>query len=340
MKSLNGPSRRRSPRRSRRSATRARWRSRAAWTCSIGLKERLESPSRLVSLRKLPGLGAIQIEAGAARIGANVTLAQLAADPGLRSAHPILAEAAGHAATPQLRAMATLGGNLAQRPRCWYYRSEAFACRKKGGSECFALDGDHSLHAIFGNRVCAATHPSTIATALVALGAKVAIAGKRAREVELASFFVAPEADVSREVDLAPGELITGVTVPAAPAGRRAAYTKQVAKQSFDWPTVDVAVALTMDGRTCRQATIVMGAVAPAPRRAAEAEQVLAGGAVDVMAAGRAARAAVAAATPLRDNDHKVPILEAVLARTILEAAGVAAPGPAGAGTIAAGGKP
>jgi len=286
------------------------------------LKERLESPSRLVSLRKVAGLDAIKIEAGAARIGANVTLARLAADPDLRRSHPILADAAGHAATPQLRATATLGGNLAQRPRCWYYRAEEFVCRKKGGTTCFAIgaDGDNSLHAIFANKVCAATHPSTVVTALVALGARVSIAGKRARDVELASFFVAPETDLTREVDLQPGELITGITVPAAPANLRTAYTKQVAKQSFDWPLVDVAVALVMDGRTCRQATIVLGAVAPTPRRATEAERVLTGAVVDVIAAGRAARAAIAGATPLSGNDHKVPILEAVLARTILAA--------------------
>jgi xanthine dehydrogenase YagS FAD-binding subunit len=286
------------------------------------LKERLESPSRLVSLRRLGELSTLKVEGGTVRIGANVTLARLAADPELRRAHPIIADAAGHAATPQLRAMATLGGNLAQRPRCWYYRSEDFHCRKKGGSACFAQDGDAQLHAVFGNQLCAAPHPSTIATALVALGAKVSIAGKRAREVELAGFFVAPEVDLKREVDLQPGELITGMTVPAAPPNLRTAYTKQVAKQSFDWPLVDVAVALVMDGRTCKQATIVLGAVAPTPRRAAEAEKALAGSAVDVIAAGRAARAALAGATPLPGNDHKLPILEAVLARTILAAAG------------------
>lgn len=284
------------------------------------LKERLDSPSRLVSLRKLPGLGEIQVSGGVATIGANVTLAQLAADPALRASHPIIGAAAGHAATPQLRAMATIGGNLAQRPRCWYFRSEAFVCRKKGGAECFAQDGDSSLHAVFDNRRCAAPHSSTVATALVALGARVVIAGARAREVELASFFVAPEVDVRREVDLAPGELITGLVVPAAPANLKTAYIKQVAKQSFDWPLVDVAVALVMDGRTCRRATIVLGAVAPNPRRALEAEQVLVGAAVDILAAGRAARAAIARATPLAHNDHKVPILEVVLARTIMNA--------------------
>jgi len=284
------------------------------------LKERVEAPSRLVSLRRLAGAGEITVDGAGAKIGANVTLARLAADPALRKSHPLIGEAASHAATPQLRAMATLGGNLAQRPRCWYFRSEAFACRKKGGSTCFAHDGDNQLHAIFANQLCAATHPSTIVTALVALGARVAIAGKRAREVELASFFVAPETDVTREVDLLPGELITHVTVPATPANVRTAYTKQVAKQSFDWPLVDVAVALTVDGRTCRQATIVLGAVAPTPRRATEAEHALTGAPLDVMAAERAAHAAVTGATPLSGNEHKVPILEAVVARTILAA--------------------
>jgi len=286
------------------------------------LKERLESPSRLVSLRMLPGLDVIKVDASGATIGANVTLARLAADPELRRSHPLIGDAASHAATPQLRAMATLGGNLAQRPRCWYFRSEDFHCRKKGGAVCFAQTGDNSMHAIFDNTQCAAPHPSTVVTALLALGARVSIAGTRAREVELARFFVSPETDLRREIDLAPGELITGLTVPTSPANLRTAYTKLVAKQSFDWPLVDVAVALVMDGRTCRQATIVLGAVAPTPRRAVEAERVLVGATIDVIAAGRAAHAAIASATPLSDNDHKVPILEAVLARTILAAVG------------------
>jgi xanthine dehydrogenase YagS FAD-binding subunit len=284
------------------------------------LKEHLDEPSRLVSLRKVPGMAEIKVSAGAATIGANVTLAQLAADPQLRKSHPIIGDAAGHAATPQLRAMATIGGNLAQRPRCWYFRTEEFVCRKKGGTECFAQDGDNSMHAVFDNKRCAAPHPSTVVTALMALGARVTIAGKNAREVELAKFFVAPEVDIRREVDLAPGELITGLSVPASPANVKTAYTKQVAKQSFDWPLVDVAVALAMDGRVCKQATIVLGAVAPTPRRAVEAEKALVGSTVDLIAAGKASRAAIASATPLTHNDHKVQILEAVLARTIMNA--------------------
>lgn len=298
------------------------------------LKERVAAPSRLVSVREVAGLDELVIDRNGARIGANITLARLAADADLRRSHPIVGDAASHAATPQLREMATLGGNLAQRPRCWYFRSEEFRCRKKGGSVCFAQDGDNSIHAIFNNTRCASTHPSTIVTALIALGAKVAVAGKTNREIELAQFFVAPEQDVMRETVLDPGELITHVTLPATSSTTRTAYTKQVAKQSFDWPLCDVAVALAMDGRVCRQATIVLGAVAPTPLRATAAEKALANTTVDILAAGRAARAAITSATPLAHNDHVVAILEAVIARTILAAVDTSSP------TVAKGGQP
>ncbi len=294
------------------------------------LKERIAAPSRLVSVRKVAGLDDFVIDRNGAKIGANVTLAQLAASADLRRSHAIVADAASHAATPQLREMATLGGNLAQRPRCWYFRAEEFNCRKKGGSTCFAHDGDNSMHAIFGNKTCAATHPSTVVTALVALGAKVAIAGKTPREVELAQFFVAPEQDVTRETVLGPGELITHITLPPLSSSMRTAYTKEVAKQSFDWPLCDVAVALSMSGRVCRQATIVLGAVAPTPLRATAAEKLLVNATVDIVGAGRAARAAITSATPLAHNDHKVAILETVIARTILAAASASAPQVAG----------
>lgn len=284
------------------------------------LKERIASPSRLVSLRKLSGFAEISVNAGTAQLGAGVTLAQLAADAALAKSHAIIGEAASHAATPQLRQMATLGGNLAQRPRCWYFRNETFDCKKKSGSQCFAQAGENELHAIYGNKTCASTHPSTIVTALLALDARVTILGKKGkqREALLAQFFIAPETDVKREVDLAPGELITGVTVP--PNKWKTAYTKQVAKQSFDWPIVDCAVALQMAGSRCEAARIVLGAVAPTPLRAAIAEKLLAGKAITEDVAREAARAMAQSATPLSGNAYKVPIVETVLARTILTA--------------------
>jgi xanthine dehydrogenase YagS FAD-binding subunit len=285
------------------------------------LKERVESPSRLVSLRKLP-LDHIGVGSGEALLGARATLAAIAAHPGLAASHRIFVEAAQHAATPQIRAMATLGGNLAQRTRCWYYRSEAFTCRKKGGTACPAQPGDNQLHAIFNNKLCAATHPSTLATALVALGAVVELTGASTRKVPLADLLIAPEKDVTRELDLRPGELITKVIIPPVGANVKTAYTKQVAKQSFDWPIVDVAVALTMSGNVCKEARIVLGSVAPTPRRSSDAERALIGSVVDVISAGRAAKAAVTGATPLSGNEYKVQILEVVVARTILAAVG------------------
>ena len=284
------------------------------------MKERIAAPTRLVSLRKLPMFGHIDITSAGAVIGARITLAELANDAALAKSHPIIVDAASHAATPQLRAMATIGGNLAQRPRCWYFRSEAFHCKKKGGTTCFAQTGENELHSIYGNKTCAATHPSTIVTALIALGARVQIAGAKAatREVELEKFFVAPETDVKREIELAPGELITAITVPATT--RKQAYTKQVAKQSFDWPIVDCAVTLQMNGARCEAATIVLGAVAPIPLRATAAEALLAGKSIDDNLARQAARAMAQSATPLAGNAYKVPIVEAVIARTIMNA--------------------
>jgi len=284
------------------------------------LKEHIVAPSRLVSLRKLPDFSKIEVQAGAARIGAGVTLAQLASDLALAKSHAIVGEAASHAATPQLRAMATLGGNFAQRPRCWYFRNETFNCKKKGGKECFAQTGENELHAIYGNKLCAATHPSTIVTALYALGASVTIAGKKGatREVSLDNLFVAPETDIKREIDLAAGELITAISIP--PSKAKAAYTKQVAKQSFDWPIVDCAVALVVSGGKVESARIVLGAVAPTPLRASDAEKILTGKTVDEATAREAARVMVQSATPLSGNAYKVPIVEAVIARTILNA--------------------
>lgn len=284
------------------------------------LKERVVSPSRLVSLRKLSGFGEIKIDAGTARLGAGVTLAQLAHDPALARSHHIIADAASHAATPQLRHMATLGGNLAQRPRCWYFRNETFDCRKKSGKECFAQAGENELHAVYANKTCAATHPSTIVTALLALDATVSIVGKKGaqREVALEQFFIAPETDIKREVDLGPNDLIVAITVP--PVKAKTAYIKQVAKQSFDWPIVDCAVALQMTGSRVDSARIVLGAVAPTPMRAAIAEKLLAGKTVTEDVAREAARAMAQSATPLSGNAYKVPVLETVLARTIINA--------------------
>jgi xanthine dehydrogenase YagS FAD-binding subunit len=289
------------------------------------MKEGLLAPRRLVALRPLAELARIEPQPdGSLRIGALVTLAQLAAQPQLRERYRALAEAAAGSASPQIRNMATLGGNLLQRPRCWYFRSLAHRCARKGGDVCFAFDGENAYHAIFGQNGCAMVHPSTAATALVALGARVELLGPagQGRSVALEDFFVRPEQDIRRENDLKAGEILTAVRLPPA-RGLRSAHLRQGELQSFDWPLADVAVALELDaGGVCRKASVVLGAAAPVPYRASQAEAALAGKRIDEAAARAAAHAALAGAMPLRDNAYKLPIFEALVRRAILAAAG------------------
>jgi xanthine dehydrogenase YagS FAD-binding subunit len=287
------------------------------------MKEGIDSPSRLVNIRNVRELRGVRQESGGSLwLGPLTTLAELDAHPVVRQKFTALADAAGHAATPQIRNVATLGGNLLQRPRCWYFRSEDFHCRKKGGSTCFAHEGENQYHAIFGNEVCAIVHPSATATALVALEARIELTGPTGkREIALEDFFLTPEEDVRRENKLGERELITGVRVQSPPHPIHTAYLKQGEKESFDWPLADVAVALNITGGTCRVASVILGAAAPVPLRAPEAEKALVGKAVNEETARAAAKAAVRGATPLAQNAYKLPIFEALVRRALLAAA-------------------
>lgn len=289
------------------------------------LKERLVAPARLVNLRQLPGLDRIEETDEGLRVGPLCTLAQISQNRDVQARYRALADAAGHAATPQIRNMATVGGNLLQRPRCWYFRSADYQCSKKGGSKCFAIgsQGENAFHAVFGNGTCAIVHPSSAAVALLALGARLDILGPRGkRQAPLESFFVAPETDVRREHSLGQGELIVDIVVPRAAAGARSAYIKQGQKESFDWPLAEVAVALVAEGGVVSRASVILGAAAPVPYRARGAEAALTGKRIDAALATEAARQAVAGATPLSQNRYKVTLLETVARRTILAAAG------------------
>lgn len=287
------------------------------------LKEGVISPKRLVNLRTIPGLDALHEDAKGLHVGPMVTLATLAADPTVRKRYTALAEAAGLAATPHIRNMATVAGNLLQRPRCWYFRQAEFNCRRKGGEHCFALYGENAYHAIFDNTACAIVHPSAAAVALMALGAKLEITGpKGAREVPLEGFFLSPEQDITREHPLAADELITGINVPAPGPGLRSAYVKQREKESFDWPIADAAVVLELDGDTCKRASVVLGSAAPVPWRAKAAEAALTGQKVDEKVALAAAAASMEGAKPLSQNGYKVPVFKAVVRRAVLAAVG------------------
>ena len=284
------------------------------------LKEHLDEPQTLINIGRLPGLDFLRDDgSGGLKIGPLVTLAVLAEDPKVRRNAPALADAAGAAATPQIRNVATLGGNLAQRPRCWYFRKEQFHCRRKGGNECFALDGQNELHAVFDNDLCAIVHPSATATALSALGAKLVLKGPQGeRTMAIEEFFVSPKADVTRETVLKPGELIVEVRVPG---GRKSGYVKLMEKQSFDWPLAEAAVSFRQEAGEMRDVRVVLGAAAPVPWRAAAAEKMLEGHRLDEKLAGEAARAALEGAKPLQHNGYKLALLEAAARRALMGAA-------------------
>lgn len=285
------------------------------------MKEGFDSPQRVVSIAHVPGLDSIS--AGPpAKIGALATLARIASSPDIKRLYPALAAAAEGAATPQIRNMATLGGNLCQRPRCWYYRLAEFDCRKKGGPTCYAQDGENRFHAIFDSDLfCCCIHASATAVALLAYGAKLNTVSPRGRRtIVLDDFFVRPTEDARRENVLTPGEIIETVMIPAPPPGARSVYKKLKEKESFDWPLVEACVNLTVSGGTVREARVILGSVAPTPRRATEAEAVLRGAPARPETASKAAAAAVANAKPLAQNAYKVRLARVTLERALREA--------------------
>lgn len=282
------------------------------------MKEGVTNPKTVVSIAEIAGHD--RIEAGPpASIGALATLARIAEDPGLVRSYPALAAAAGGAATPQIRHMATLGGNLCQRPRCWYYRLEEFNCRKKGGTECFAREGENRFLAIFDtDLLCCCIHPSAAGTSLMAYGATLDVVGPKGRRaLPIDQFFHRPTQDVSRENTLAAGEIVAAVQIPAPPPGARSVYRKLKEKESFDWPLIETCVNLVLEGGVVRAPRVVFGSVAPTPYRSKAAEAVLEGGRPGDDLAARAAQAAIADAKPLTQNAYKVTLAKVELERAL-----------------------
>jgi xanthine dehydrogenase YagS FAD-binding subunit len=234
-----------------------------------------------------------------------------------------LTDAAAEVGTPQIRNVGTVGGNLNQRPRCWYFRNEEFNCLKKGGSRCFAVDGENQYHAIFGGGPCHIVHPSSLAVPAIALDAKFRIVGPAGeREVAAAEYYQTPDKNLLGETMLGPSDLLTHVILP--PPGQTRAATYEVRfKQSHDWPLASASVALAVQGQTIRTARIVMGAVAPVPWRSSAAEAALVGKRLTEQVAMEAADAAVAAAKPMTQNAYKVQIARTAVKRAILKAAGM-----------------
>lgn len=299
------------------------------------MKDGIVTPPKLVNIRNVSSLRGITASSEGLRLGPLATLSEIAAHPDIQRDYSALADAAGHAATPQVRNMATLGGNITQRPRCWYFRSSDFDCKKKGGTsqECHAHEGENQYHAVMNNSTCAMVHPSSTAVPLLAMNARVEITSKSGkRTVPMSEFYVPPEKSLLNETALQPGEIITGIFVPAPERGTRSAYQKYGEKESFDWPLADAGIVLVMEGDHCRKAAVVMGVAAPTPIRSQAAEAVLAGATINEATARAAAKAAMQGATPLSQNGYKVQLFQTAIYRTILLAAGQMERDPSAAG--------
>lgn len=286
-------------------------------------KEYVAQPEKVVSLTGLRDFHGIEVGNGKATIGAGTKLADIAGHAELGKAAPALTVAAANIGGPQIRNMGTLGGNLCQRNRCWYFRDEHTVCLLKGGDKCFALDGDNRYHAVFTQgHPCVIVSPSTLAPALIALGATAEVLGpKGKRTIELARFFRAPKSEKEREHVLEPNELVLSVSFPLPEGAKNAIYEVRH-KQSYDWPVAAAAVAFKLDGGKARNVKIVLGHVAPTPVVAAEAARALEGQTVNEGAATEAGGNAAKGAKPLAQNHYKVRLVEVAVKRAVLTAAG------------------
>ena len=282
------------------------------------LRDQVFSAERIVSLGAIDELRGIQPTSdGGLRVGALTTIAEVAASATVKERYGALALAASLVASPQLRNQGTLGGNLCQRPRCWYFRGD-YHCKRKGGDTCYAIAGDDRYHAIFGGAGCYVVHPSDTAPALVALGASIRVQGARdSRLVPADAFFVGPDTDVTRETVVNAGEMVTEILLPAPRPGTTSTYRKVRARGAWDFALAGAAVAVTVKAGKVEAAKIVLSGVAPVPWRVPAAEQALVGRKPDVRAIAQAAEAAAAKAEPMGQNGYKVALVRGVVAEAL-----------------------
>lgn len=287
------------------------------------IKSDIAMPDALIDIKRIAELdNRIETTDQGTTIGALATLAQMEHDPAIQTIFPALASAAGQAATPQLRNMATIGGNVLQRPRCWYFRDKDISCWLKGGDSCPARDGENSHHAIFQGNPCVAVHPSDSAAALIAYDAQVRIRGEAGeRTVPIGDFFTLPTDEHRRENTLGPGELILGFTLPAPVAGAHSVYLKAMDRKTWAFALVGVAVSVTVVQGTITDARVVLGGVAPISRRITAVELALRGAAPGTALFARVAALALEDAQPLRHNAYKVDLARTLIERALTTAA-------------------
>jgi xanthine dehydrogenase YagS FAD-binding subunit len=281
------------------------------------LKEHIAEPKLLVNVKGLPGTQEIAPAADRWVIGANVTLAVLAAHTGLRQTFPGLAEAAGEVGSPQMRNVATVGGNLAQHSRCWYYRHRDIRCLKKGGATCYAREGENKYHSLFSGATCLSPAVSNLAVALTALGASVVVQrGAKPATLTMAQLYESAWENPRAHHSLKPTDLILRVEIPVA-AGGRSVYLQMAEKSDFDWALVSCAAAARVEGGTLRGVRVVLGAVAPIPWQVDEANAFLEGKAPTDEVAAQVAALILRDAEPLAHNAYKVPLARALVRRAL-----------------------
>jgi xanthine dehydrogenase YagS FAD-binding subunit len=285
------------------------------------VKDRIISPDVLVNLKTVSNLNQVNASSAGATIGGQITLDALSRHAVIRRDFAVLAEAAGSVATPQIRNVGTLAGNVCQRPWCWYYRN-GFPCFKAGGNQCFSFAGENQFHAIFGGGPSYIVHPSDTAPALVALGATFRIVGPAGeRTLPASEFFVLPRQNAVRENVLADDDLLASIQLPAARTGTRSSYAKVLDREAWTHAVVSAAVVLEMDQQVCRSARVVLGGVAPIPWRLPQVEELLTGQRITEALAAKAGETAISGARALSKNAYKIPMTKAIVRRTILKVA-------------------
>jgi xanthine dehydrogenase YagS FAD-binding subunit len=299
------------------------------------LREGLVVPSMVVNLKTIPNFSGIKNTSdGGVAIGPMTTLTEIAENADMKTKFPVLAQAAAATASPQIRNVGTISGNVCQQPRCWYFRNKLAKCYKKGGDRCFAVTGDSRYHAIFGQAMCFAVHPSDLAPSLVAMNAKVKISGSKGdKTVDMEKFFVTPREDVLHENILQPGDVVTEIQIPAIAADSRAFFVKERERGTWDFSTVGVAAVMSQKGGKVSDVRLVLSGVAPVPWRVRNVEAMLAGvevgekmASLDYNAipkakmelAREAAASALAGARPLSNNSYKIDLAKALIQRAIL----------------------
>ncbi|MEJ2727627.1 MAG: xanthine dehydrogenase family protein subunit M [Deltaproteobacteria bacterium] len=283
------------------------------------LRDQVFEATTVVSISGLRELRGIEpTAAGGLRIGSLTTIAEIAGHPLIRSMYTALSMAAAEVASPQLRNQGTIGGNLCQKPRCWYYRGE-FHCLRKGGDQCYAVEGENAYHCILGGENCFIVHPSDTAPALVALQADIVIAGPGGRRtVSAENFHMPPAVDYTRETVLEAAEIVSEIVLPPPARGQRSSYRKVRARRAWDFALAGAALAIEFAGNLTGDCRMVLSGAAPVPWRCTEAEKIIKGKPLDLDRAAKAAAAAVENAEPMQQNEYKIPLFRGVIEQQLM----------------------